>query len=221
MITAAFFLPDLTVGGAQMVTVRLLRHLDRSKVRPVLVLLRKTGRLLEQVPHDVPVVDLGREKRLQLPRAAARLGPALREHAVDILLSEIEVPTLVSLVTRPLLPRNLVLGMIEHCIPTVILPPKTPLLPLYKRIYRRHDLVIAVSEVAAKDLRDHFGIKTVHVIHNPIEIAELAVDKQAQTLLMPVAARRQLNDLPDELWTKLNIEFYKDAADAVFKSLVE
>ena len=42
-------------------------------------------------------------------------------------------------------------------------------------------------------------------------IAELAIDKQAQTLLMPVAARRQLNDLPDELWTKINIEFYKDA----------
>jgi hypothetical protein len=34
---------------------------------------------------------------------------------------------------------------------------------------------------------------------------------------MPVAARRQLNDLPDELWTKINIEFYKDASDAVFK----
>jgi hypothetical protein len=49
----------------------------------------------------------------------------------------------------------------------------------------------------------------------------LPVDKQAQTLLMPVAARRQLNDLPDELWTEVNIEFYKDASDAVFKALVE
>jgi hypothetical protein len=35
-----------------------------------------------------------------------------------------------------------------------------------------------------------------------------------------VSARRQLNDLPDELWTKINIEFYKDGADAVFKALV-
>lgn len=54
-----------------------------------------------------------------------------------------------------------------------------------------------------------------------MHIAELAVEKQAQTLLMPVAARRQLNDLPDELWTKISIEFYKDAADAVFKALLE
>jgi ATP-dependent Lon protease len=52
-------------------------------------------------------------------------------------------------------------------------------------------------------------------------MAELAAEKKAHTLLMPVAARRQLNDLPDEIWTKVSIEFYADAADAVFKSLME
>lgn len=52
-------------------------------------------------------------------------------------------------------------------------------------------------------------------------LVELAIDKQAQTILMPVAVRRQLHDLPDELWTKINIEFYKDSADAVFKALME
>jgi ATP-dependent Lon protease len=60
---------------------------------------------------------------------------------------------------------------------------------------------------------------SVEVIHNAVRIAELAVDKQALTLLMPVSSRRQLNDLPDELWTKISIEFYKDAPDAVFKAL--
>jgi Predicted ATP-dependent Lon-type protease len=54
-----------------------------------------------------------------------------------------------------------------------------------------------------------------------VQIAELAIDKQAQTLLMPVTARRQLNDLPHNLWTRISIDFYKDAADAVFKALVE
>jgi ATP-dependent Lon protease len=62
---------------------------------------------------------------------------------------------------------------------------------------------------------------SIEMLPNAVRIAELAVDKQAQTLLVPVAARRQLNDLPDDLWTKVNIEFYKDAADAVFKALVE
>jgi ATP-dependent Lon protease len=62
---------------------------------------------------------------------------------------------------------------------------------------------------------------SIELIPNATRIAELAIDKQAQTLLMPVAARRQLNDLPDDLWTRISIEFDKDAADAVFKSLVE
>lgn len=62
---------------------------------------------------------------------------------------------------------------------------------------------------------------SIEMISNAVRIGELAVDKQAQTLLMPVAARRQLNDLPDDLWTKVSIEFYKDASDAVFKALVD
>lgn len=62
---------------------------------------------------------------------------------------------------------------------------------------------------------------SIEMIPNAIRIAELAVDKQASTLLMPVSARRQLNDLPDDLWTKVNIEFYKDSADAVAKSIVD
>ncbi|MBI1919693.1 MAG: protease Lon-related BREX system protein BrxL [Geobacter sp.] len=62
---------------------------------------------------------------------------------------------------------------------------------------------------------------STEMIPNAVSIAELAIDKQAQTLLMPVSSRRQLNDLPDDLWTKISIEFYRDSADAVFKALEE
>jgi ATP-dependent Lon protease len=60
---------------------------------------------------------------------------------------------------------------------------------------------------------------SVEMLPNAVAIAELAVDKRATTLLMPVSARRALNDLPDELWTKISIEFYSDPTDAVFKGL--
>ncbi|CAK0752423.1 ATP-dependent Lon protease [Azospirillaceae bacterium] len=62
---------------------------------------------------------------------------------------------------------------------------------------------------------------SIEMIPNAVRIAELAIDKQAQTLLMPVTARRQLNDLPDDLWTKISIEFYRDAVDAALKSFIE
>ncbi len=47
------------------------------------------------------------------------------------------------------------------------------------------------------------------------------MEKQAETLLLPVGARRQPNDLPDDVWTKTSIEFYRDAADAAYKALVD
>ncbi len=62
---------------------------------------------------------------------------------------------------------------------------------------------------------------SMDLIHNPVPIAEMAVEKKATTLLLPVAARKALNELPDDLWTKISIEFYSDPTDAVFKSLVE
>jgi ATP-dependent Lon protease len=60
---------------------------------------------------------------------------------------------------------------------------------------------------------------SIELVPNAVSLVELAVDKQATRILMPISARRQLNDLPDDFWTKISIEFYKDSADAVFKAL--
>ena len=58
-------------------------------------------------------------------------------------------------------------------------------------------------------------------IYNPVTIAEIAVEKGATALLMPVACRRQLLDLSDEMATKIDIQFYSDAKDALLKAMVE
>jgi ATP-dependent Lon protease len=62
---------------------------------------------------------------------------------------------------------------------------------------------------------------TIEPIHNAVTIAEMAVEKGAKSLLMPVACRRQLFDLSDDMATKLDIEFYQDARDALLKALVD
>jgi ATP-dependent Lon protease len=38
---------------------------------------------------------------------------------------------------------------------------------------------------------------------------------------MPVACRRQLFDLSDEMATRIDIQFYSDARDALIKAMVE
>ncbi len=62
---------------------------------------------------------------------------------------------------------------------------------------------------------------SIEPIHNPVTIAEIAVEKGATALLMPVACRRQLFDLSDDMATKVDIQFYSDARDALLKAMVE
>ena len=62
---------------------------------------------------------------------------------------------------------------------------------------------------------------TIEPIHNAVTLAEMAVEKGAQSLLLPVSCRRQLFDLSDDMATKLNIEFYQDGRDALLKALVD
>jgi ATP-dependent Lon protease len=62
---------------------------------------------------------------------------------------------------------------------------------------------------------------SIEKLPDPVVIAEGVVENRAATQLMLVSARRALNELPDELWTRVSIESYKDLADAVFKGLTE
>ena len=62
---------------------------------------------------------------------------------------------------------------------------------------------------------------TIEPIHNAVALAEQAVEKGAKSLLLPVACRRQLFELSDDMATKLDIEFYQDARDALLKALAD
>ena len=62
---------------------------------------------------------------------------------------------------------------------------------------------------------------SIEPVHNPVTIAEMAVEKGASALLMPVSCRWQLLDLSDDMATKIAVQFYSDARDALIKSLVE
>lgn len=62
---------------------------------------------------------------------------------------------------------------------------------------------------------------SIESVHNPVTMAEIAVEKGATALLMPVACRRQLIDLSDDMATKIDIQFYSDARDALLKAMVE
>ncbi|MBZ9539992.1 MULTISPECIES: BREX system Lon protease-like protein BrxL [Modicisalibacter] len=62
---------------------------------------------------------------------------------------------------------------------------------------------------------------SIEPIHNPVTMVEIAVEKGATAILMPVTCRKLLFDLSDEMATKVDIQFYLDARDALLKALGE
>lgn len=56
-------------------------------------------------------------------------------------------------------------------------------------------------------------------LHNAIDVAELAVEKGASVVLIPVSARKQLFDLSDDMATKVNVLFYNDSREALIKAI--
>jgi ATP-dependent Lon protease len=62
---------------------------------------------------------------------------------------------------------------------------------------------------------------SIDPLYNAVSVAEIAIEKGATTLLAPVSSRKQMNDLSDDMATKINIQFYTDARDALFKALAD
>jgi len=62
---------------------------------------------------------------------------------------------------------------------------------------------------------------SIEMVHNPVSIVEIAIEKGASKLLLPVSTRKQLIDLSDDMATKIDIQFFGDARDALLKALVE
>lgn len=59
----------------------------------------------------------------------------------------------------------------------------------------------------------------IEPVHNALSIAELAVEKGATTLLIPITARKQLNELSDEMAMRLSVLYFRDAKEALIKAL--
>ena len=87
---------------------------------------------------------------------------------------------------------------------------------LLLRIYYREDKVVETTSGAAYIRRGESCCKLADE-----EKRELAIDKGATALLMPVSSRKQLFNLPDDLATKIDIQFYLDSKEALVKSLAD
>jgi len=89
-------------------------------------------------------------------------------------------------------------------------------------------LLTLCSALLQKNLRGGMAVVgglnlggSIEPVYNAVSVVEVAIEKGGTHILMPVSARKQLNDLPDDLATKINVYYYSDPKDALIKALVD
>lgn len=110
-IRIAFLLPHLSTGGVERVILNLLRHLDRSRFDPLLILRDRRGDLLDDLPGDVPVDDLGGARAaLAIPR----LRRCLRRRSIAVAYAGTNVSNLAALAATAMMRRPPAVIVSEH-----------------------------------------------------------------------------------------------------------
>lgn len=168
------FRPTLGPGGADRVTVTLLRHLSRERFRPSLALLRAEGELLPELPPDVPVLSLDADR---LCGARAPLARLLRDDPPDVLFSTAggANPVAVLAARAAGFSGRVVLSERNGLMRDQPWAKRWALLLVKRRLYRHADLVTAVSEGVRGDLlrRLRLPAERVRTVYNPVVTPEL------------------------------------------------
>jgi len=171
-----FLIPTLTGGGAERVIVTLLRHLDRAKFEPSLAVVDLRGAaFLQDLPPDIEFVDLrARRVRYALP-AILRL---IWQRRPDIAFSTLGHLNLALAMAHGLLPRGVRTVARESIVVSENFKRmRAPRLWawLYRRFYRRHDLVVCQSGDMFDDLTGRFGVPPARcvTIRNPVDVERI------------------------------------------------
>jgi glycosyltransferase involved in cell wall biosynthesis len=174
-VDVLFFCPTLADGGADRVVLTLLRHLDRRAITPTLVLMRREGALVPEIPPDVRVLSL------DVPRlavAAPALARMIRQLDPDVVFSTHGGPNVIVAIAHALAGTRARLVLSERS--ALVRGDRGRVrrvleVPAKRLAYRRASLVTAVSEGVAAQLVSLVKVADdkVRVVYNPIVDATL------------------------------------------------
>lgn len=167
--------------------VTILRHLDRTRFEPHLVLVNAIGPYIGDVPSDVVIHDL------RLKRARYALVPMIRavsDVRPAVILSTLGYLNLLLVGWKWLLPGKPKLAVREATVVSSSLSESgyswnALQRALYRWLYPHADAVICQSQGMLEDLRNNFGVpdKLLRLIPNPVDhkrIEQLALSSNVQ-----------------------------------------
>jgi glycosyltransferase involved in cell wall biosynthesis len=174
------FGPTLGEGGADRVMLTLLEKLDRARYAPTLVLVRREGAWIDRVPPDVRVIGLARRRLLYAVPALARV---LRAEDPDVVMCLYGGTNVIVVAAHRLARSRARLVLSERS--AVHRPGREWRerfeVPLKRALYPLADLVTAVSDGVAADLRNVLRLRPdrVRTVYNPAIPPELPALAQA------------------------------------------
>ncbi|MBI4822108.1 MAG: glycosyltransferase [Deltaproteobacteria bacterium] len=163
------FRTALGQGGADRVTITLLQKLDRSKLRPTLILMKGGGPYETEVPTDVPVVRLG---EASLWSTLPKLVRVLADTKPDIVFAIGGGESIVAVLAHELTGRKSRLVLSER---NIVWnggrsAGRALQVALKRALYPRAALLTAVSDGVRDDFvaRVRLDPSTVEVVFNPM-----------------------------------------------------
>lgn len=158
-------------GGADRVTLNLLKHLDRAAYSISLLLMKRQGEFLSQVPADVTVHSTDSANLWVFLPGLLRSIKQIQPDVVFSIDGGTNVPVAMAAFLKPRRPWKVILS--ER---NVLFPPgtnrvkRTLLVALKFLFYRFADVLTAVSEGVRADMSRLLGVLTsrIQLVYNPM-----------------------------------------------------
>lgn len=165
-----FILPNLNSGGAERVTINYLRQLHFNRYNVALVVFKKTADLLELIPDQVKVVDIGTNSASKSFWPLLRL---LRKIKPDIVYTTHSRVATLLMVIKPFTPtfRHIARMQSSPSLEKKYGEYGTFKRWLYATGFKSANVVIAQTKEMADDGSKNFGInpEKINVLPNPLD----------------------------------------------------
>lgn len=174
-IKILFVLDCLEGGGAQRMTINLIRHLSRKKFKIQLSVIKKRGPFVDLIPDDIEVFDL---QCRAAKYAIFKLIRVIKENKPDLIFSNLTyINELTYLALRffknapPVIMRSTILESINIKVESFLTR------VFIKKAYRSASKIIVMTEVMKNDFIENYGIKKekIEIIQNPLDMKAIQI----------------------------------------------
>jgi len=175
------YLPSMTIGGAEEVAKNLCKGFINIGYDVDLVLVEKRGKLIEEIPKDVNIIDLGSGR---VSTSIMPLYKYIITNKPDYFYSMMTESNVISSILSTVICNHTEIILSEHnMISHSIHSNKDRLIfHIAKAVYPLADHIVTVSEGVKQDLVKNLGISSekCSTIYNPLDIGHIQQEAKKQ-----------------------------------------